>query len=480
MQLRCSPDSVQLRVRSASCLDGLRGIAALIVFFFHTLWAYEEFVEYGYGLSPDNKRIIQLPFIKILYAGHAMVSVFFVVGGYVISLKPLKLMRAHAWEDLHKALSSSVFRRGIRIYLPAIVATFISMLTLHFGLWEYPRNFIYNRDLINYADFHPDRAPTLGLQLLDWFYTTTGMMNVWSYYNSGFMMPYYNPYDPHLWTVPFEMRSSLVVAMTLLAVSRCRVAIRLFVVAAMIVFCCYWDRWECMLFLSGTILAESDMILQQKRHHSHQQEPENQPLQFSPSTHPRDNNSTTTIVSHSKPASYSKLTSLIPYALFLLGLYLLSAPNLQIPFTPGYAFLSTLKPASLTDEKRFLQGLGAITLVLSLTNSSVLQRPFLSPLAQYLGKISYSLYIVHGPLNHIVGLAVTPRLMVAFGAGGPAGWAWGAGFVCGNAAYAVVVLWVADVFQRAVDGNAVWLARKVEEMGYWFAGERRDEGVNGY
>ncbi len=37
------------------CLDGLRGIAALFVFFYHILFAYrsQPFILYGYGQGPE-------------------------------------------------------------------------------------------------------------------------------------------------------------------------------------------------------------------------------------------------------------------------------------------------------------------------------------------------------------------------------------------------------------------------------------------
>src|ERR1700759_5309902 len=81
-------------LKPTAALDGLRGLAAISVFFYHILFSYTDSMEYGYGQSEKNHLFIQLPFVKLAYSGHAMVTVFFVVGGYVMSIKPLKLIHS--------------------------------------------------------------------------------------------------------------------------------------------------------------------------------------------------------------------------------------------------------------------------------------------------------------------------------------------------------------------------------------------------
>lgn len=50
---------------------------------------------------------------------------------------------------------------------------------------------------------------------------------------------------------------------------------------------------------------------------------------------------------------------------------------------------------------RAWQMLGEIILVLGLSSDNRLKRPFVSPATQYLGRISYGIYICHGPLLNI-------------------------------------------------------------------------------
>ncbi|OMP82156.1 hypothetical protein BK809_0006466 [Diplodia seriata] len=458
-------------------LDGLRGIASLIVFSFHTLWAYSNLVEYGYGDGPKNQHFLQLPFIRLIHAGHAMVPVFFVVGGYVMALKPLRRVRSHESKNLHVHLAGFVFRKAMRLYVPAIIMTSISMLTLQFGMWEYPRHFIMNPRLFNYPDKHPPPEPTLAAELSRWVGATVGLSRIFSYFNDGFVLPYYNPYDPHLWYLPFELRSTLAVAATLLALSRCRrPAIRMSCILAAAVLSCRVDRWECALFLSGALLADVEMCCRFVPHHHHRRS---------------SNTATTTIVA--------------VFALLLPALYLLSTPNLRIRHTPhGYAHLISLVPPTITDPKRFLHGLGAILLLAALLAAPPLRAPFASTrLATAAARRSYALYVVHGPVLHVVGYGVAGRVWRAVGLESSSSslattgafvkgerakvewWTWAVGAGFGSAAAWAVAWVVAGVFERAVGrwlagwAAAVegWVVREV--LGVVETGEGEKEGREG-
>lgn len=465
-------DDKPRRVHRTSALDGLRGIAALFVFFFHVLFSYQQFVEYGYGQSEHQTRIIQLPFISLFYRGHAMVAIFFVVGGYVLSLKPLTLIHARQHSAAHSALVSSVFRRGIRLYMPAIVATFMTMLTIYAGLWEYPRRFITeDRQFIYYSDSHPERRSSFGLQFRDWISATINLTDLFNYYNkNGFLMPYYNNYDPHLWTVPFEYRSSLVVTMVLLALSHCKTISRLALTFSIIFFCGMWDRWELVCFLSGTFLCDLDIAT---RGAAFKDADSDSDEAYDFEKLPRFEAATSASTGRFRNLFTRTLrcsTILLTragfkrwIAIFITGLYLLSSPNLGIDETPGYRWLFTyLTPHTYTDNKRFLQSLGAILVTWSVANCSALQQPFDTQFAQYLGKISYALYIVHGPLIHIVGYSVTPNVWIWVT--GMAGWRYVIGLVLGTSVLGGCVAVMADWFFRVVDTRAVRLSKWFEDL----------------
>jgi peptidoglycan/LPS O-acetylase OafA/YrhL len=460
-------------LRPTAALDGLRGLAALSVLFSHILFSYTDSMEYGYGQSEKNELFIQLPFVKLAYSGHAMVTVFFVVGGYVMSIKPLKLIHTRQNLSFHNALVSSVFRRSFRLYIPAIVISFITMLSLYVGLWEYPRQFITeDRQYVRFDDHHIPRMETLWLQFMNWIHEIKNLTNVFNYYNNGIMMPYYPPYDPHLWTIPVEYRSGMLLGLILLCFARCRVGIRMVLMFLAILFVGMWERWELVCFLSGSLLCEIDLVTGAGSVSSSsdiiETEPKYTALLDSPDSLPSywpyapTTTSSQSLLSRiSFINTPSTLSRLVPYAAFMLGLYLLSAPCLEMATTPGYMFISTLIPYSYTDPKRFPFTLGTLLVVYGIMRSATLRAPFLAPFPQYLGKISFALYVVHGPLIHVVGLSVTPTIWARFtGMETPIQWV--LGLLLGSTVLVICVMVAADLFWRTVETWSINVARRVE------------------
>lgn len=113
------------KVNSTEWLDGLRGIAAFFVFVYHFVVVYVE--EHDFSWDPvRHPNLIQLPILRLFYSGTAMVRIFFVISGFALTYKPVKLMRkpgSHG--SLMKTLASSVFRRYLRLFLPCLGAYFM-------------------------------------------------------------------------------------------------------------------------------------------------------------------------------------------------------------------------------------------------------------------------------------------------------------------------------------------------------------------
>ena len=64
------------------------------------------------------------------------VAIFFIMSGYVCSIKPLKLSRDGKPDEARKNIASSAFRRVIRLGIPAGLATTISWLFTQFGAFN--------------------------------------------------------------------------------------------------------------------------------------------------------------------------------------------------------------------------------------------------------------------------------------------------------------------------------------------------------
>jgi peptidoglycan/LPS O-acetylase OafA/YrhL len=413
-------------------LDGMRGLAALFVFFFHASYTCLV-VTRGYGLGGDgqNRNILRLPIIRLLYSGPPMVCVFFVISGYALSFKPLKLMRSRSWDSLLGSISSSVFRRGFRLFLPTTVSTFLVVILLQLNMYERTRGLTNNKDLHrNVKEYHPMPMDTIGAELVTWIQHMFIFICPfdWTLFSGS------TGYDVHLWTIPVELRASLMLFLTLVALARLRSCFRLLFLGGLTLFVFLKDRWDLALFFSGIFIAELDIIMQ----------------------------ASSAIASISTSArSPSKLRPTLWILLAIVSLYLMSQPDELFDQTPGWRTLSKFIPGFFTQKYRFYQTLGSISLVLAVTRLPLLQKPFTGPVVQYFGKISYALYLMHGPIMHAVGYVVQ-------------GWCWDAtgyetegahvfGFFLSMMFNVPAVIWAADVFWRCVDVPSVKFARWLEQ-----------------
>jgi peptidoglycan/LPS O-acetylase OafA/YrhL len=108
-------------------LDGLRGLFSFLVYVRHFLLPWERNLDTGYaqqGSGSDyNRHLVKLPFIRLVYSGPT-ITIFFLVSGFVLAYKPLKLIRKGDYNALIKAMVSSIFRRALRLFLPPVTSTF--------------------------------------------------------------------------------------------------------------------------------------------------------------------------------------------------------------------------------------------------------------------------------------------------------------------------------------------------------------------
>jgi peptidoglycan/LPS O-acetylase OafA/YrhL len=458
-------------LRPTAALDGLRGLAALSVFFGHILFSYTIRVDYGYGQGEDgsNNRLMQLPLVKLLWSGHPMVVIFFVVGGYVMSIKPLKQLHSHQHAPFLHTLSSSVFRRSFRFYLPVLAVSAMTMLVLYAGLWEYPRQFITtDMTFIRFDDGHIPRPESLYVAITDYIAHTKKLTNFFYYWNNGVMQPYYPTLDPHLWTIIVEFRSGLLLALGLLALARCKIPIRMLGMIVLSVFTASWERWELVCFFMGSFLCELDLVtgaglpapaspdLDEEPKLMSFEEPEaltSSSSSYWPFPQPTRQSSC--------PISFASIYRFVPALAVVLGAWLLSAPALEIGTTPGFVWVAHLTPECYTDPKRFPYTMGALLVVYGIMRSPTMRAPFNSAFAQYLGKISFALYVVHGPLIHLVGFSVTPTIWMYF-TGLETEAAWFVGFMLGSVVLTACVFLAAHYFHKVVEVWSVDVARRVE------------------
>lgn len=444
-------------------LDGLRGWASFSVMIHHVSAMFIDDV-WGYAQKKNAYQWYRLPFVRLFSAGPAAVSLFFIISGFALSIKPLKQMRSGAFADLCVTLASGTFRRPWRLYFPLFVSGLMIVLAGQTGV--YGRMLPYMEGLIRWDEwhYHPQRADffsEIGLWLRNIYDFCFGRMYFWS------SQPYMYAYDPHMWTVPVEFRCSLILFLTQLAVSRLRTAVRLFILFALIICSPAQKWWDMELFWGGMLLCEIHLILAMRARVQEVVLPvDSEPKlgRISPCWY------------SSSWGSFAWLRTPVTVTVFQVlnatcALYLLSTPERGCEQTPGYRLLCSSIPKSWGAASIFWFGSGALQLLTgvvlaanypSLLGSFSLSELLSSRLSRYLGDISFALYCVHGLISHTLGPLIFHPILTATGSQNSL--LWGCGVVLYLVLIIIPIVWAADVFWRAVDKPSVTLTRMLEEV----------------
>lgn len=429
------------KLHAIAALDGLRGWACMLVFHFHFFFTYTYTTSMGWGFGGENFYLHQLPFVHMLVSGHIMVAIFFVLSGYVLSYKPLKTARNQSFDQTFTTLASSTFRRALRLYIPPFVGLACIFTAVRMGLYNYSWVVIKEgHTVVACNEEHPPIFKTTYEQAWDLYYTVARLINIFDY------SIFYNNYNPHLWTIPIEFRSSLILFMIILGTSRLKTGIRLFISMSIIWFCTRYGRWDVVLFLVGMLLAEIDLI-----NGTWERPAAPATILSDDKTHIRFNGGKFMI-------SISRRT--VWLTVFAVGLYFGSLPNMGFKWTPGYMWLWDWTPYTYDEPHRFGQTIGAGIIVFSINHSPDIQKLFTNPLSQYLGKISFAFYIVHGPILHCLGYAVMPNIWSYTGKDTDFQFCFG--FFLGYIILLPICICAGDFFWRFVDIPSVKLARWVE------------------
>ncbi|KAI4726330.1 hypothetical protein E4T49_05839 [Aureobasidium sp. EXF-10728] len=415
---------IPIAVHPTAWLDGMRGIAAFLVFIFHLAYSTHD-VDTAWTF--DGKRdILRLPLLRFFYNGNFMVGIFFVLSGFALSYKTARQIRDGEINRLGGASSSSVLRRWIRLYVPCLCSTLAILVALRVGLYEVTRELAGDEGRLTFhRERHAARFETLAEQV--W---------VWATAFFGFANPFTEDemyIDPHLWTIAIEYRASIVLYVTQLGLCRLRIRFRLLSLLLLMFWAHQADYWPMILFYGGCVLAELAV------------------RQSTPAASRND------IFSDAKTG---RLRSTLSILTFICGLYLGGQPEIGYEHAPGWTMLYSLIPAHVTQRRRYWCNWGSLLLVWSTSNSKTLQCIFTTTISQYLGKISFSLYLVHGVVIHTLHYSLLDTLWNAMGA--DTYLQKETAFVVSAVVVTMVVVWTADLFMRVVDVPSVRLARWLE------------------
>lgn len=474
-----------------TALDGLRGLSCLAVINMHWAFAVTDSNDGGSG-ETNAAYLFHRPFWYLLWAGTSHVNVFFVMSGYVLSIKCLK--NIHQGIAVNTVITSAVFRRATRIFLPPIVLLFIYLFAIRLGVFDKASTFFQDQNIwraypIRLFEAPPQILPSFAAQFWDVLGAIGGLIDP----NAQFSFPNYGSYDTHLWTMPTEYYCSIALYIVLVATCRLYTSYRLLCHTLLVLYCWLASHQHYALFFSGMTIAEADTLFKRRLLPAHSPLLLSHPSPYAPAT-------ARPTLQHLR-SYFSPLNLLLTLSAFS-GLYLLSMPLLWAEDTPPFDTLLTFMPhyMSIAQQGEALRALGAVLLVWPITLTATIHAssndmPIISalltnPVSLYLGSISFSIYLLHGFVIRSLGYSILPAIFravvrdparreamapqpIADALGNVAyfvnssekltAWEVGCIYMLGYAVVLPVSVWAADLFWRGCDVRCVWLGRWIEE-----------------
>ncbi|EFQ31730.1 acyltransferase [Colletotrichum graminicola M1.001] len=389
---------------STSYLNGLRGLAALLVAISHYM-SDHMWVNRSWGQTPADYHLAQLPFVRLVYSGVFMVCVFFVLSGFALTYSPLKKCHVGQSADAIASLPSSVFRRPFRLFMPVIptlVATTVAIQ--HQGFYQH-----------NGISLVGPVAGGVWSQVLF----------VWGSLVAIITTSSINTIIPPAWTLSTEFQGSLLVFTCCLVFARIPALVRILCVLALLAFFLHQANWQFCLFLAGMIIGDIRQMRQKLP-----------PLK----------------------GLKRKAASAASWMLLVVCLFVGGWPLDGNGYTAvGYSWLVWV-PVFGMEPKHFFPSVAAVGLVVALENLPVLQRGLSSHSMLYLGEISFGMYLVHWLVSRSFTCSLKHRMLQA---GYSMSCAWTVTFVM----MLVFSIWLGDVNWRLVDKKSVrfshWLSKKL-------------------
>ena len=356
-------------------------------------------------------------------------AIFFVISGYVLSAGPLKALHAEDEAGLLRRVGSAVFRRWFRLFIPVASTTLIWATTWHlFGLQN-----------LNPVASAPER--TFFDELWRWYCDFKN-------FSFAFTGDPVNAYNDHTWSIPMEFRGSILIYTACVAFTQVGTTKRL-VCEGVLAWYFMWivDGWYCCLFMIGMIFCDLDLLA--KRNAT--------PAFF-------------VYFGHMKPW--------MAYTLFGMSMYLGGVPSISndLPHlrkSPGWYFLSFLKPQAVYDFRWFYRTIAAALAMTSIPRIPKIKGFFEMQFCQYLGRISFGFYLVHGPVLWSLGdriyaasgrvreghINVVPEWInySPFSGWGPFGLE--INYLASHIILLPVTLWLADVVTRVFDEPSVKISK---------------------
>ncbi|PYH97046.1 hypothetical protein BO71DRAFT_469191 [Aspergillus ellipticus CBS 707.79] len=331
-------------------IDGLRGIAALIVTSNHFICGEIKAPFRSFWAQPSeaNRRIFQLPPFRLLWSMDAMVPLFMVMSSYTISHRLLKVRDNSAPDKLIDCLRSSILRRPIRLFLPVVALASCTQLLFYFGLYE---GHVEERVATH---IKPWASPCAHVRYLCEY--VTDLLNI-------FCLQWNIGLNGHLWTMPLELRGSYLIYFTIFVQAVWRPRARLWCLGLMLSYLLWYGHWHTFCFLAGLGMAEVRVFRGQN-----------------------------TIIPPRWTADY---VLRLAVALYILCL------SAEDDYPPDYRFLRMFETEHWSrydgwrDVRKTWHSIGAVLFFSVVLESPRLQRLLATRIPQSLGRLSFPMYLIH-------------------------------------------------------------------------------------
>lgn len=345
------------------------------------------FVSFWTEPPEANRHLVQLPPIRILFSAHAMVTLFMVISGYAISVN---LLKDHKSPNFLARVSSAIVRRAFRIYLPMLFTAGIAQILYFLNLynWEFDEGLVAELP-------RPWTAPWAHIKwLLNYM---ADHINIVAFEPRGGL-------NGQLWTMPLEFRGSNIVYILITGLSTWRMRSKLCILPILAGFFIWYGNWDTFGFIWGLWLAQRAVAASADLSSQTRVGLEMTELDSRHDTIfalPRTSGSAGERRRFSGIGLGRRkliLSRVAKAMVFGVGYYLLClGSDGQLP--PGYQFLSSLQPFRWRDKWDIShwcwKSIGSAMLVYAIGEFPSLQRPLTARPIQYLGKISFALYLLH-------------------------------------------------------------------------------------
>lgn len=313
-------------------LEGVRGIAAIMVVVYHVLLIFYPRAVYGDGAGVGEHSMIESLLyenpVNSLFSGVFAVALFFVLSGFVLSIGFFSTQD----ERIIKKLAS---RRYLRLMIPALVSVLFAYILIKFGLSSYRDDalaIVGGGSLGVQWNFDPNIFDAI-------------IQGIWSIFITG-----QDSYNRVLWTMHYEFFGSMLVFLILFVFGKQRYRFIVYI-AVLVAAIGTWYAG----FIIGVILAD--------------------------------------LYTNKKKIFKKKYTSLAGLCAFIMGIILGGYPVYSS--NNSYYNILTIPNLTELQNLSIYLSMGAGLVIASIIMTESLRKIFSFKPISNLGKYTFSLYLTH-------------------------------------------------------------------------------------